>query len=109
MDGSDHHSSCIGLVSSPGQLRFSFKLLEVDRGRITSHLQLSHPLLVDLLNGGVPELGLELLYEILPMRISVLEPIRILMVIDPVALSMMSSPVAHAFEEVGGHEDDHEG
>ncbi len=109
----DHGTPCrtaatIGVVTPPCQLGLVFQLLEEDSSWIATHLHLLHALLVDFLEGGVSEHGLEFLDEVVPMRIAISWAGGVPIVGDPKVLSPMGPPMLGAFDEEGGGEDHHE-
>ncbi len=106
--GGDHHPTTIGVVAPPCQLGFVLQFLEEDSSRISAHLHFLHPLLMDFLDGGVPEHGLEFADEVVPVWVLVSWAGGISVIVDPKVFSSVGSPTLGAFGEEGGGTDHHE-
>ncbi len=91
------------------QLGLYLQLLEEDSGGIATHLHVLHLLLVLFFNGGIPEHGLEFLYEVVPVRVSESGASRVTVVVDPELFSSMGPPTLGSFDEEGGGADHHDG
>ncbi len=100
--GGNHRSAVIGVVAPSCQLGFVLQLLEEDGSWIATHLHLLHPLLVNFLDGGIPEHGLEFADKVVPVWISTLRASGITIVGDPEILPSVGPPVLGAFDEERG-------
>ncbi len=77
------------VVSPSCQFGILFQLLEVEHCWVIAHVQLPHPLLVNLLNSWVLELFIEPFDKVCPAQVSISWDFVIVLILAPILLPMV--------------------